>query len=240
MMNRLSKAGLFAALSVAAMGCVSLAQAPASPALSGCENNHKVLVPKNPRMGANANILPGQVIVQLRLTLDENTRVKVVEYPRSSKDVDSYNSTIIIQRGQEQKEYALGRLIQPGSGLRLVEIASFCTSPDSGTVFLAFETPSIGATEGFAVIQYSAATVDVKVLPMADQGRIVVSKAEPDKVELWSATGSASVIDCDACNKHYAVQDCKIGEHGVMCKRHPGAGEVRSPSKVIGARIEVR
>lgn len=166
--------------------------------------------------------------------------VRVEERPRTGKDVDSYNSTIIVQRRLERKEYALWRLIKLGSGLRLVETASFCASPDKKTVVLAFETPSVGATEGFAVIRYSSEGVDVQVLPMAEQGRIVVNKADLSRVELWSAKGSASKIDCDACKKHYAVQDCEIGGASVTCSPLTDMDEIRSPSKFIGARIEVR
>lgn len=240
MMKKLTEAALAVALSAATMGCVALAQTPASPAPLGCENGHKIITPKNPRMGTDGDILPGQAIVQLEIPLGKNATARVVEYPRSIKERDSYNSTIIIQRGQERKEYALGRLIKFGSVLRLVEIASFCTAPDRGIAFLAFETPSIGAAEGFAAIRYSSETVDVQVLPIVNQGRIVVSKADPTRVELWSATGSASVIDCDACDKHYSIQSCEIGRQTFMCNQQAGPGKIRSPRKFIGSRIEVR
>jgi hypothetical protein len=240
MMNRVCKACLIAAFAMLGAEGRLLAQAPGSSPVPGCEDSHKVLTPKMPRMGADGNIVPGQTIVQLKLTLAEGTLIRVVENPRTGKDLDTYNSTIIVQRGEERKAYALGRLIKYGSSLRLVETASFCSSPDKKTLFLAFETPSVGAAEGFAVIQYSSGGIDVQVLPMADQGRIVVSKADLSKVELWSAKGSASKIDCDACKKHYEVQDCGVGEHSVRCSPRAGVDEIRSPAKFIGARIEVR
>jgi hypothetical protein len=190
-------------------------------------------------MGADEKIVPGQIIVQLKLTLDEETLIRVVEHPHSDKDGDNYNSTIIVQRGQERKAYEVGQLTKLGSGLRLVETASFCSSSDKKIIFLVFETSSTGASEGFAVIRYSPEGVDVQVLPTVDQGRIVVNKADLSKVELWSAKGSASEIDCDACKKHYAVQDCEIGEHSVTCSPRVGMDEIRSPSKFIGARIDV-
>jgi hypothetical protein len=191
-------------------------------------------------MGADGNILAGQAIVQAKLILDESTTVRIVEYPRSGADLDSYNSIVIVQRGQEQKKYPLGQLIKDGSVLRLVEVASLCASSDQGTVFLAFEAGSTGAAEGFAVIRYSPGAVDVQAFPMVNQGRIAVSKVDPEKVELWSATGSASQIDCDACKKHYAVQDCTVGQQSVECKQRPGPGEVLSPDKFMNARIVVR
>ena len=239
MKKRLCKAGLVTVLSMAAECCLP-AQAPAPPPGSRCENSHKVLVPKGPRLGTDGNIVSGQTIVRLKLNLDEETAVRIEERPRSGKDLDSYNSTIIVQRGQERKEFALGRLIKLGSGLRLVETASFCTSPDRKTIVLAFETPSVGATEGFAVIRYSSDGVEVQMLPMVEQGRIVVHKADLSKLELWSAKGGASKIDCNACKNHYVVQDCEIGDRSVTCSPRAGVDEILSPSKFIGARIEVR
>ncbi|MGA3052843.1 MAG: hypothetical protein ABSD63_01430 [Candidatus Korobacteraceae bacterium] len=239
-MNVLCKTWFVAFLSAVAIQPLLLAQSPEPSHTIGCEESHRVIAPRNPRMGTDGNILAGQAIVQARLVLDGNTNVKVVEYPRSLKNFDSYNSTVIIQRGQERKEYPIGRLIKFGSNLRVVEIASLCTSSNQGTVFLAFETPSVAATEGFAVIRFSPGAVDVQAFPMANQGRIVISKAEPDKVELWSATGSASQMDCDACKKHYAVQDCNVGPQSVECKQRSGPGEVLFPDRFMGARIEVR
>jgi len=240
MMNILCKTWLLASLSAAAMQPLLLAQSPESSHTLGCAESHRVIAPRNPRMGADGNILAGQAIVQAKLTLDGSTTVRIVEYPRSGTDLDSFNSTVIIQRGQEQKKYPLGELIKDGSVLRLVEVASLCASSDQGTVFLAFEAGSTGAAEGFAVIRYSPGAVDVQAFPMVNQGRIAVSKVGPEKVELWSATGSASQIDCDACKKHYTVQDCTVGQQSVECKQRPGPGEVLFPDKFMRARIEVR
>ncbi len=242
MLNALCKIWILASISVAAMQPLLSAQSREPSHAPGCEESHRVITPRNPRVGTDGNILAGQAIVQMRLALDENTRVRVVEYPRSSKVLDSYNSTIVIQRGQERTEYSVGRLIKHGSNLRLVEVASLCTSSfDQGKIFLAFGTPNVGAAEGFAVILYSPEAVDFQAFPVASQGRIVVNKAEPDKVELWSATGPARPLeDCDACKKHYVVLDCRVGKQSVECKRRPGAGKVVAPDAFERARIEVR
>jgi hypothetical protein len=124
--------------------------------------------------------------------------------------------------------------------LRLVEIASMCGSSEQGTVFLAFEARSSGAAEGFVIIRYSPEAVDVQALPMANQGRIVVTKSRPNEVELWSVSGSAGGIDCDACKKRYSVRDCNVGKDSVECKQRPAAGEVLSPDKFMRARIDLR
>jgi hypothetical protein len=240
MMKVLCKTWLFAFMSVAAMQSLLSAQSAEPSHTLGCTESHRLVTPRNPRLGADGNILAGRAIVQAKLILDGSTTVRIVEYPRSGTDLDSYNSTVIIQRGQEQMKYPLARLVKGGSVLRLVEVASLCSSSDQGTVFLAFEAGSTGAAEGFALIRYSPESVDVQAFPMAYEGRIVVSKADPEKVGLWSATGSASQIDCDACKKHYAVQDCNVGQQTVECKQRPGPGEVLFPDKFMSARIEIR
>ncbi len=224
------------------MHSLLLAQSPTLPNTLGCEESHRTLTPRDPhRAPADYKILPGQALVQARLTLDERTTVRIVEYPHDGgRDPDSYNSTIIVKRGQEQKRYFMGRLMKNGGLLRLVEVASLCTSSDQGSLFLAFEAGAGGDSEGFAVIRFSPETVDVEGFPWAEEGRIVVSRAVPSEVELWSATGDASGFHCDACEKYYSVQDCHVGEQNVDCKLQTGPRKVRLPDKFIGARIEIR
>jgi hypothetical protein len=125
-------------------------------------------------------------------------------------------------RGQDIKKYTLKELVKGGEVLRLVEMAKVCASKDQGSVFLAFEAGSAGVAEGFAVVRYSAQAIEVKGLPSASQGRIVVKPAAPDQVELWSATGGEG-IECDACKKHYAVQVCELGQPGVTCSKRKEA-----------------
>jgi hypothetical protein len=191
-------------------------------------------------VGADGSIVAGQAIVQAKLILDGNTTVRIVEHPRSGTDLDSYNSLVIIRRGREQKKYPLDHLIRGGAVLRLVEVASLCSSSDQGTVFLAFEAGSTGAAEGFAVIRYAPGSVVVQAAPMAREGRIIVSEASPEKVELWTAIGSASQIDCEACKKRYSIQNCTVGQQDVECKQRPGPGKVRSPDNFMNARIVAR
>lgn len=236
----LCKACLLPSLLAAAMQPLLLAQTAVSSHTLGCEEVHRTLAPRMPRLAADGRILAGQAMVQARVTLDGSTTVRIVEYPRAGKDLDDYNSTMIIQRGQKQEKYPMARLMKDGSLLRPVEVASLCTSHDQGFVFLAFEVPFTGMSEGFAVIRYSPETIDVQAFPWADQGRIVVNRAMPSEVELWSATGNADIFDCNACRKYYSVQDCHVGKENVECKLRPGPRKVLLPDKFIGARIEVR
>jgi hypothetical protein len=236
----LCKTSLVVALLAVAMHSLLRAQSSVPSHSIGCVEGHRTLVPQNPRLASDGTIIPGQALVQARFTLDERTTVRFVEYPRTGRDGDTYNSTIIIQRGQEQKRYAMGRLMKEGGLLRIVEAAIVCTASTQGSIFLAFGTFATGASEGFAVIRYSSDTVDVQVLPWAEQGRIVVHRSAPDEVELWSATGDADRFHCDLCPKYYSVQDCHAGQQNIECKPRPGPRKVMDPSSFEGARIEVR
>ncbi len=237
----IGEAWLFCLLMTVGSPPCLLAQSPVTSGTPGCKESHRTVTPRNPRLAADGRILPGQAFVQARLTLDRNTIVRIVEYPRyEGKPWDNYNPTIIIKRGQEEKRYPMATLMKDGGQLRPVEIASLCNSPDEGMLFLGFEVPFTGMAEGFVVIQYSPVSIRVQALPWASQGRIVVNKSAPTEVELWSATGSASLIDCDLCRKYYSVQDCHVGQDSVQCKAHPGPRRTGYPGKFINARIEIR
>lgn len=204
-----------------------------------CEVGHRIITPKNPARATDGSISAGQSIMQARIAVGQNATVRVVEHPRSGKDLDAYNSTIIVQDGPEKRSYPLKDLIKDGEFFRLVESARLCSSADAGTVFLAFETPSTGASEGFAVVQYSPQGITVQGLPVADEGRIVVQS--PTEVELWTAQGGEGLggIECDACKKQYAIKTCHLGQEGVHCSGPTKAAGAVSPDKFMRARIKL-
>jgi hypothetical protein len=237
-MKTVCKAGLLSLL-VTALPPFLLAQLPVTVRASGCKNTHWIIAPKNPHISPDGSILAGQSIVQAKLVLDENTTVRVVEYPRSGKDLDNYNSTIVIQRGKESKKYPLKAQIKGGEVLRLVEMAKLCTSLDQGTVFLAFEAGATGAVEGFALVRYSPQSIAVQALPLTNQGGIVVRADAPEHVEIWSVARGDG-IQCDACKKRYALQDCQLRQQSVECSPRARMVGPVSPNKFMRARIEVR
>jgi len=230
---------LFAAFLMIA-GARSDAQ-PAQVASAGCSMSHRTVVPHNPRIGPDGNILSGQVILQLSFRLDEQTTIQVVEHPRSaSNDLDQYNSVIVVRRGKDRKTLPLSTLTQYGSEFRIVEAARFRLSPNRTIAYLAFETPSTGMAEAFAVVQSTPAGLDIRMFPGANQGRIVVNRAEPAKAELWSAKGNTDRIDCDTCRKYYAVYDCDVGENSVVCVNRIGSRATGYSDHFIGERIKIR
>jgi len=236
---RVYKARMLASVLLTAAGLSLLAQSTAPAAASGCEEGHRRFTPGFPRAAADGNIIPGQTIVRARLKIGDSAVVRVVEYPRAGADLDVYNSTIIVQRGQQQTRYLLKKLIKGGEFLRLTETTSLCTFSGQGTVLLAFEAGATGAAQGFVIIRYSADSMDVKGFPSVYQGRIVVNRSAPNRVELWSTTTEDAAL-CEACRKHYIVQDCEAGQAGVECTQRPGFIGPLDPGKFMLKRIEVR
>src|SRR5258707_5264340 len=230
---------LFACLYVSMMQSLLCAQQTVRSHVLGCEESHRSFAPRNPKFEKDGSIIGGQSLVQSRFRLDEKTTVRVVEYPRSGRDMDDYNSTIIVQSGQEQRRYPLREMITNGAGLRLVETATLCASPDQVTIALAFEAGSTGAAEGFAIIEYSPTGITVQALPMAYEGRIVIKRVVPDEVELWSSTVKDASL-CEACKKRYVAQRCKITEQKMECTQPPEPKGVLDPNKFMRARIAIQ
>ena len=207
---------------------------------SDCANTHRKFAPKNPRLGDDGRFVIGQSIRQLKFPLDHETTIQVLENPSTRNNTDYYNSVVIVQRRQERKRYPLRNLITNGAFYRIVEIASFCPSPEKRMLFLAFETPSIGVSEAFAIISSAPEEVSVQAFPVAEEGRIIINKADPAKVELWSATASAHRFDCDGCQKYYSITDCNVKDEAISCKQRRGPRTIGSPAKFIYERITIR
>lgn len=217
-------------------------QSATIPGAGPCKVVHRVIVPKNPARSSDGDILPGQSITQARITVGENATVRVVEHPRSGRDLDSFNSTITIQKGQTVQQYLLKNLIKGGEFFRLVETAKLCSSPSTGTVFLAFEAGSTGVSEAFAAVRYSSLSVAVKALPVANEGRIVIFS--PTRLELWTAGEGEGLggIESDAGKKRYAVETCELGQEQqerVQCSSQTRTGGVVSPDEFMRARIKI-
>jgi hypothetical protein len=215
---------------------LAFVQSATSPKME-CKREHRVIAPKTPSRTADGSIAPNQALLQAKFEITNDTSVRVIEYPKSGDELDTYNSTVIVQRGRAQTRYDIGKLIKGGTVLRLVEIVSLCTASDEGQIILAFEGGSTGAVEGFAILRFTPGVVEVKALPIANQGRIVVKDATARNVELWSASpGDAGL--CTACKKKYTVRECTVGQQDVDCARARTVGRF-APDAFLKHRIEI-
>ena len=142
----------------------------------------------------------------------------------------------LFEQSAEDKTFTIA-----GSDLRLDEIASICTGPNEGRVILAFETVGSQTGQAFVLLQYSHTFITVEPFPVVTlQGSLTISRSEPAKAELWSATKPGPGVDCTACSKYYAVQDCRISRAGIKCATRPGLVGPLSPDKFEEHSIELR
>lgn len=208
---------------------------------SRCQEIRRGFAPKDPRLTADDEIIPGQRVVQLELHLSHNATVSVIEYPRSGKNDDYYNSTIIIRRNHNEARYALAHLMKYGDVLRLDEIASTCGAPDRGSVILAFESVGSETDQGFILVRYSRDAVSVLGFPVVTtQGRLVLHRPDPDRAELWSAEEPGPGFVCTACSKYYSVHDCRIRQSAITCAKRPGLVGPLLPDNFMEHRISIR
>jgi hypothetical protein len=225
-----------------------LAQQVISFIPSGCKESHTTFAPVGPRRSADETILPGQMIMQLDLSLSTKTRVVVTEYPDTAGYEDYYNSVITAYDTAGPKVYRVSRLlkhagkedVRDDSDFRLDEIASFC-GRRSGRVILVFEAGGSMTVQGFILIDYSPTSISVKGFPWQTiQGSLSLDPTKPDRAQLWSAVKPGPGIECTACDKYYAVEDCRINDAGIKCARRRGLIGPLSPTKFTEYRIQIR
>ena len=215
--------------------------AQATPSLTyGCGTTGQAITLQNPRRDEDGLIIPRQRLPQVKFNLDQDIAVSVIEYPQSD-DIDLFNSTVAVLRTRQEESHPLKEVIKGGDGLRIVQVAHLCASPNLGLAILAFESYATGDEEGFAIIDYNQASVHVKGIPLEVwQGRIVISTSAPDQVEVWSTTDDEEANLCRACDKHYMIYDCRIGDPAVKCTRRPGLVGPLPPDDFTDHPITVR
>ncbi len=206
----------------------------------GCGDLHQVITREDPSI-TNHTFAPGQSLLQARFTLENRMEISIVEYPRDNSQELDFNSTILVKHDREQNAYPLGTLIRGGNVFGGPDIVVLCTSPGSGTVTLAFATFATGASEAFAVLQYSKEFVKVRAFPIvATQGRIVISRSDPGQAQIWSATADDYADLCGACDKHYQVYDCRVGASAIKCTKRPGVVGPLPPDNFMEHRIAIQ
>lgn len=173
-------------------------------------------------------------ILRAKIELDWALTVTFWEKPTSTT---VYNSSITVERnGATIATYPVGEMIQHQS-LRLVHVALIRTGL-AATLAAEYEGGAVGATEGFAILRYSATKVDLHTLPLTDFGKVVLYRSTPDRADIWSATQDyAGTI---AETRYYSTRQCIWKVERYVCslaKREHGRF---SPGDVDDPGIEIR
>lgn len=206
----------------------------------GCAEMNPILAREEPTI-ANHTFVPGRPLVDAKFDLNTNLNVRIVEYPRDSSGEFDFNSTILVNHGRQQNVYPLSTLIKGGNVFRAPNIVALCTSQAKGIIVMAFGTFATGDHQAFAVIQYSDASYRVEAFPIiATQGRLVLNRGSSGKAELWSVTSEDYGSLCGACDKHYNVYDCRIGEAPIKCSKRRGVVGPLPPDKFMAHPIIVK
>jgi hypothetical protein len=203
-----------------------------------CEERHETFPLLLPPKDEDGKLI-SQMLARAKFRLNEETTLRIIEYPRSRGDEDTYNSVIVIEQAGRHKEYPLASTIRGGSALRLLKSFSYCMSSGKGLLALSFQAGWTGSAQGFVLIPYSKDWIDVKTFPIVYQGRMVISRSDPNNVELWSSVPEDRHT-CDACEKRYSIQDCKIGGRSTICKKRPNVEGPISPSQFIHESIKIQ
>jgi hypothetical protein len=163
-----------------------------------------------------------------------------VEFYEQPKDIDFYDSTVEVKRqGEVSRSYNVGELIKH-QALSLVHVALIPSSAGSGMLVCEYEGGATGAREGFAILRFSPAGVELHTLPLTDYGKVVVFKSKPERAEIWSSLEDGAGAAAAAAPKAYATRSCRWSAEGYACgppKRKPGHF---SPTDINDPGIEIR
>jgi len=173
-------------------------------------------------------------VLRAEIAIDSATTVRFYEEPT---DVTVYNSTVSVERGTNViATYNVGSLIKH-QALRLVHVA-LLRSGDRGMLVGEYEGGAVGAREGFAILHFSPAGVELHTLPLTDYGKVVVFRSQPERAEIWSARDDG--VGAAADPKAYARRSCRWAAKGYVCgspKLKPGRF---SPSDINDPGIEIK
>ena len=182
----------------------------------------------------DAAISDHKKVLRAEIAIDSTTTVRFYEQPTS---VMVYNSTVSVERGGAVlATYNVGSLIKHQS-LRLVH-AALLRFGDSGVLVCEYEGGADAAREGFEVVRFSPAAIDLHTLPLTDFGKIVVFKGKPEQVEIWSGLPDGATSNAD--ERPYVVRVCHLESKGYVCgspKQQPGRF---SPGDIDDPGIEIK
>lgn len=173
-------------------------------------------------------------VLRAEIAIDSTTTVKFYEEPTSET---VYNSTVSVERaGASIATYNVGSMVKH-QALRLVH-AALVRSGDAGMLICEYEGGAVGAREGFAILRFSPAGINLHTLPLTDFGKVVVFGSKPEQVEIWSALPDDAGSDADPMA--YATRMCRLQSKGYLCgtpKRQPRRF---APGAIDDPGIEIR
>jgi hypothetical protein len=174
-------------------------------------------------------------VLRARILLDGSTTVEFREHP---KDIDFYDSTVVVNRkGEQSRSYNIGELIKH-QALSLAHVALIPSTDGAGMLVCEYEGGFVGAREGFAVLRFTRDNFELHTLPLADFGKVVVFKSKPDQATVWSALPYPRGTDAEPMA--YSTQACRWETKGYVCdppKRKRGRF---SPASINDPGIEIR
>jgi hypothetical protein len=174
-------------------------------------------------------------LLRAKIVLDHSM---VVEFYERPKDIDFYDSTVVISRqGEVSRSYEVGNLIKH-QALSLANVSLVPSRNGEGILVCEYVAGAVGARVGFAIVRFSPDRIELYTLPLTDFGKVVVFRNKPQRVELWSAL--SNYVGLDAEPRPYATRFCKLETQGYVCgpqKRRPGRF---APEAINEPGIEIR
>jgi hypothetical protein len=175
-------------------------------------------------------------VLRAKMKIDSSTSIQIFERPKSPI---YYDSLIIVRRkSQPIQSYDIGRMIKGGQVLRLLYSAMVYTEARNGMLILGFEGGGDGSTQGFAIIYFSPAFIELQVLPITYNGKVVVFQNDKKHVELW--TRSNEIGESEVAPVHYEIRDCYLYKDGFHCNSTPRIVGLYSKLEIIDPSIEIR
>jgi len=174
-------------------------------------------------------------VLRARILLDGSTTVEFHEHP---KDIDFYDSTVVVNRkGEQSRSYNIGELIKH-QALSLAHVAIIPSTDGTGMLVCEYEGGFVGAREGFAVLRFTRDSFELHTLPLADFGKIVVFKSKPDQATVWSALPYPRGTDAEPMV--YSTQACRWETKDYVCDPPKKQRGRFTPSSINDPGIEIR
>ena len=173
-------------------------------------------------------------VLRAEIAIDSSTTARFYEEPTSET---AYDSSISIERGGASiATYKVGRIIKH-QALRLVH-AALIRSGDTRMLVCEYEGGAVGAREGFAILRFSPAGLELHTLPLTDFGKVVVSRGNPEWAEVWSALADNAGSTAD--ERSYVTRTCRWQSKGYVCGPPRRTAGRFAPGAIDDPGIEIR